>query len=259
MDFKKAIQIFNTNDFKFEPKYHKYTYKGEKFESVTTFINKFKVPFDTNMSRKKAIDYLYEHDIEVTENNILERRDIIQKSWDDKRDRANLLGTLVHQYIEEYFDPNLDTSYFDDEEVIERIEKFREQIIPRISQFECIAQELRIFSKKLKLAGTIDALFIKNGKLYIFDWKTNSKFKTDNDRYFNMLLDVFNLEKDNELNKYSIQLSLYQLILAEYNIKVSDLAIIYIPKEGDCKIYKCKNYVYLLEKYFGVSFYSDLK
>ena len=49
------LECFNDSDFIFDPKYHKYTYHGEQFISVTKYIQNFHKPFETDFwSKKKA-------------------------------------------------------------------------------------------------------------------------------------------------------------------------------------------------------------
>jgi hypothetical protein len=111
------------------------------------------------------------------------------------------------------------------------------------------------------LAGTIDALMIRNGKLEIWDYKTNKSIKTDSDYSFNRLLTPFENQWENELNKYSLQLNLYKLMLASRGIKVDgQCVLLHIPPDSESpKIMKCKDYIPQLEEHFGVNFYSNLK
>ena len=77
------------------------------------------------------------------------------------------------------------------------------------------------------LAGTIDALFHskKTSQLHIFDWKTG-KFLTNN-HYNQFLNKPFQDLPDNQLSIYSLQVSLYRLMLAEHNIPTSDAYLIH--------------------------------
>ena len=264
-DIIEKIKVFDDSLFEFNEKYHYYKYNGVKYRSVTNVIKEFSSVFDGEYwSRKKAVDRIHEtNDIE-TEENVLKVKAEIQKEWDDKRDRSCEMGTLVHLYLEEKFSPDLTITPCDDEEVLFRIEKFETLIEPRLKDFKSVAQELRMFSHTLKISGTIDGLFFrytKNGvKLYILDYKTNADLKTDSDRNYNKLNPPFNNFWENELNKYSIQLNLYSLILAEYGIKVDECVLIYLPpSEKEPKIMRCKNFIPQLEMYFGVDFYSKLE
>ena len=262
----EKIRIFNDSNFTFNEKYHTYKYKGEKYRSVTNIIKDFCQPFDSDYwSKKKAVDRINESDdLVLTDENIDKVQAEILKEWDYKRDRSCDLGHIVHLYLEQKFSDDLEIEVVNDQEALNRIRKFEERVIPRLKNFKSIAQELRIFSHTLKISGTIDGLFLRfidgKVKLYILDYKTNGNLKTDKDRNFSKLKPPFTDQWENEHNKYSIQLSLYKLMLAEYGIKVDECALIYIPpSESDPKILKCKDYIPQLEMYFGVNFYSKLE
>lgn len=108
--------------------------------------------------------------------------------------------------------------------------------------------------KKYNLAGTIDKLFLYDGKLIIGDWKTNKEIKTDNDWCFNKLLSPFDNIKENELNKYSLQLSIYAILLEEVGLEVSDFFICHIPPNDlECEVYKCKDFRAEIRNYLSNS------
>ena len=87
----QQLDCFNDTEFKFDPKFHKYTYHGEQFISVTKFIQKFHKPFETDFwSKKKA------EQAGVSQEEIL-------NDWKKLNDYANEVGTDTHQWIEDYF------------------------------------------------------------------------------------------------------------------------------------------------------------
>ncbi len=256
------IKIFNDDNFVFDEKAHAYTYGKEKLTSVTTFIKNFSEPFDAEYwSKRKAKDRIAEKrgisreqikdndpDLDLTIKEII-------GEWDKKRDTACDMGTNVHFYIENKFTPGstITRDNFEDLETLRRIDKFETLYESKLTNVIPIAQELRIFSRKLKLAGTIDGLFMRNGKLMILDYKTNAKMSTDADKCWQKLKAPFHDEWENELNKYSIQLNLYKLILSEYDIHVDSCALVYIPPSIDePKILKVKDYESKLRAYFGL-------
>jgi len=86
----QQLDCFNDTEFKFDPKFHKYTYHGEQFISVTKFIQKFHKPFETDFwSKKKA------EQAGVSQDEIL-------NDWKKLNDYANEVGTDTHQWIEDY-------------------------------------------------------------------------------------------------------------------------------------------------------------
>ena len=86
-----------------------------------------------------------------------------------------------------------------------------------------IYPELKIFSKRWKLAGTIDQPFLlwdtkdKKVLLLIADWKTDKEFKDDKHpkSKYKKLLHPFADLWENSINLYSIQISLYRLIIED--------------------------------------------
>lgn len=267
---QEDIKKFKRDDFTFNEKYHAYSFKGKKLESVTTHLKNFSEPFDGEYwSRKKALERLDKDKIEISKESLDNMQSVIKKEWKDKADIACDMGTEVHLYLEEYFG-NLDVTPFKYDESQIRVDKFKKLYDSKLNVMESVAQELRIFSETMGLAGTIDALFVRNGELEIWDYKTNGSIKTDKDYCFNKLKPPFQNEWENELNKYSIQLNLYKLMLAEHGIKANTCGIIYLPpnkldKKGDVieetepVLLRCKNYIPHLEKHFGVDFYSKLE
>ena len=136
--------------------------------------------------------------------------------WKQTADTAVDLGTAVHKWIEDFYN-GLNPPDPEHPQVLERVRRFQELHSTRLHKFSPVRQEFRVFSHKWGIAGTTDAIFRLNDHYYLGDWKTNKKFTTDLDpkgRY-QRLLYPFNDLWDNALNSYSIQLSLYRLILQE--------------------------------------------
>jgi ATP-dependent exoDNAse (exonuclease V) beta subunit len=232
------LECFNNTEFKFDPKLHKYTYLGEQFISVTKFIQQFHKPFQKEYwSQKKA------EEAGVPQEWIL-------NAWQELNDYANEVGTDTHQWIEDYFNGiwkplpnNLD--------VINRINKFNVIFAKQLWKLEPLKFEVRVFSKKWKIAGMIDSLFIYRGKIFILDWKTNKKFTTDDTLHFKeKLLSPFEDNYKSHLSEYSIQLSLYALILEEWGFKVGGAYLVHIgPDDEPAEMYKVIDMRPKLKKY----------
>ena len=227
----EQLECFNDSDFIFDPDAHKYTYHGEQFISVTQYIQKFHKPFETEFwSKKKA------------EQRGVDQEVILQE-WKKLNNYANEIGTDTHQWVEDYFNQiwkpipsNLD--------LIHRINKFNKVFAKYLHRLEPIKFEVRIFSKKWKIAGMIDSLFLYKGKIYILDWKTNKQFTNDDHpkgRY-EKLLEPFDQYWANHHNEYSIQLSLYALILEECGFEVGGAYLVHIgPGDEDASLIKAKD------------------
>jgi ATP-dependent exoDNAse (exonuclease V) beta subunit len=204
---KERLDYFKDPNFRFNEDSHTYTYLEngkpvQTFTSVTGFISFFKQKFDQDFwSKKKA------KQLGVSQDSIL-------TEWKENSERAMGLGTQVHKWIEDFYNgdnPALPT----DPNVLERVNAFQQLHSEKLYKFTPVAQEFRLFSRKWGLAGTTDAIFELNGKYYIGDWKTNGNFTTDNDKCYQKLKYPFDHLWENALNSYSIQLSLYRLILEE--------------------------------------------
>jgi ATP-dependent exoDNAse (exonuclease V) beta subunit len=238
------LECFKDKEFKFEPGLHKYTHNGDEMVSVTTFIQQFHKKFDKQYwSLRKA------HEQNVPQEWII-------NEWQKLNDYANEIGTDTHNWIEDYFKGNwnkLPTNL----DVINRINKFNIVYAENLYKLEPLKFELKVFSKKWKLAGTIDSLFMYRGKLVIVDWKTNKKFDTDETlKYKERLFPPFHDFNKSHLSKYSIQISLYSLILKEWGFNVSAGYLVHIgPGDEPAKIYKCINMVGILEEYLNGSQY----
>jgi len=222
------LECFNDPEFNFNSKYHKYTYNDVEFESVTRFIQQFHNPFEQDFwSKKKA------EKAGVNQEEIL-------LEWKKINDYANQIGTDTHQWIEFYYTKvwqeipsNLD--------LIHRINKFNVIYAKQLHKLEPLKFEVRVFSKKWKIAGMIDSLFLYNGKIYILDWKTNKLWTDDNHSKgkYEKLLYPFDEYFKNHHNEYSIQLSMYALILEEWGFEIGGVYIVHIgPDDEEAKIYK---------------------
>jgi ATP-dependent exoDNAse (exonuclease V) beta subunit len=225
---RNQLDCFEDIKFEFDPVAHRYTYEGEPFISVTRFIQQFHKPFEQDYWSK----------VKAEQSGV--PQDWILAEWKKLNDYANEVGTDTHQWIEDYFNQiwkplpnNLD--------VIHRINKFNKIYAKQLFKLEPLKFEVRVFSPKWKIAGMIDSLFLYRGKIYILDWKTNKDFTDDNHPKgtYEKLLAPFQDHFKNHLNEYSIQLSLYSLILEEWGFQVGGAYIVHIgPGDEDAELYK---------------------
>jgi ATP-dependent exoDNAse (exonuclease V) beta subunit len=232
------LKCFNDVNFKFDPKYHRYTYGGKQYTSVTTFLKNFHKPFEEDYwSKTKA------EEAGVPQEWIL-------KEWKDKNLRANEVGHATHEWIENYF-KNLPQQLPSDLDIIDRINKFNLIFGKQLYKLTPITFELRIFSKKYPLAGTIDSLFLYKGKLFILDWKTNARFTHDEHEKgrFEKLLNPFDSYWKNHLNEYSIQVGLYALILEEWGFDIRGAYLVHIGPDSDAQVYQAVNLTDELRNY----------
>jgi len=225
---RKQLDCFEDINFEFDPKLHRYTYEGEPFISVTRFIQQFHKPFEQDYwSKKKA------EEAGVPQDWIL-------AEWKKLNDYANEVGTDTHQWIEDYFNQIWKPLPLNPD-VLHRINKFNHIYAKHLYKLEPLKFEVRVFSKKWKIAGMIDSLFVYRGKIYILDWKTNKDFTDDSHKKgtYEKLLAPFQDYYKNHLNEYSIQLSMYALILEEWGFQIGGAYIVHIgPGDEDAQLYK---------------------
>ena len=238
-DLIKKLSVFKDPNFIFEEEAHTYHYSDIKYDSVTSYIKRFKTPFDKGFwSKKKAA----ERGVDVS---------VVLDEWQGKADVANDLGTRVHKWIEDFWSG--DAKELTDEEepaFAERIGKFMDLYEQRFKNLVPLSSELKIFCRKWKLAGTIDQPFLmwdekQNKVLFLIgDWKTNKEFRSDDHpkgRY-KKLLHPFSHLWENHLNEYSIQVSLYRLMLEEeIGIESHGGFLCHIGPEGPAKIHPIKD------------------
>ncbi len=212
------LKAFDDPNFYFDPKWHKYTYAGNPLTSVTKFIQRFHKEFDNDFWSKKKAE---ERGVDQSE---------ILNEWKQLNERANFIGHSTHEWIENYFN-GIYQQIPNDLDVVDRINKFNLAYAQHLYKLKPIKFEQRVFSNKWGLAGTFDALFEYKDSLLILDWKSNKSFTTTND-FGEKLLEPFqNLDRCH-LNEYSVQVSLYKLILKEIGLDVKACYLLHIgPNE----------------------------
>ena len=93
-ELEKKLAIFKDPNFLFNEEEHTYHYRGIKYESVTSYIKRFKETFDKEYwSKRKA----QERGVDVS---------LVLNEWQIKADEANDLGTKVHKWIEDFWSGN---------------------------------------------------------------------------------------------------------------------------------------------------------
>lgn len=243
---KEKLKYWKDPKFSFDEAAHKYTYGTNaldsiEFISVTTFVHDFVPAFDANYHASR----IAEKEGVTTEE--------IQQRWADIAKTACDLGTATHLWIENFYNKK-EQPLPENPLVKERVEKFNKIHHEWLKKFEPIAQELRLFSTEWKIAGTMDALFYYPPKktIYVGDWKTNKVYKHDKHEKgtFNKMLPPFENMWVNEHNSYSVQVSLYRLLLAEQGIPTEGAFLCHIgPDDQPAKIWPAKDLRKPLKEY----------
>ena len=229
-----------TTDFSqivFDQANHTYRLGDQALTSVTKTISQFKPPFDR----------AYWAERKATERGVPIQA--ILDEWDAKAKASQERGTQVHQYIAHVLatfaagnlimpGPDAGDPFLGLNVRLPEMQAFdflwQQKTNIRVEGVEWI-----IGDADLGIAGTVDALLLNTETLayHLWDWKTGSKFSLNN--RFQPLLHPFEDLEDCDLNNYSLQLSLYRLIVERNtSLSIGDAYLVYLPQDGYYQIYK---------------------
>jgi len=204
----------------FNPENHTYFIGDKQLTSVTTYLSQFKNKFDSDLIAER-----------FSKKNNLNKLDVLKK-WKDKAELSAKNGTICHSIFENYI--------LNDEIILPGIAP-KENIVKKFinDYFERgllipVESELIVYDENL--AGQIDCI-VKNkiGEHFILDWKTNNKIEKES--YNKYMLGKYSNYPDSNFYHYSLQLTLYQKMCIEYDIK--KCFIIHIDLH-DYKIIECE-------------------
>ena len=220
----------------FDPIPHKYYLDGEEYTSVSKTIELFYDKFD---SQNVSLGYSKKHGFE--------QEDVLF-SWEGEGDLSCISGTRCHVFGEDY----VKWKFFGEGEKPKPTCKQCLAIIQfwndLPSHYQVVALEQRMFSRRFKRSGTADIIVWDSrvNKLSIFDYKTNKELESNFDNGRMKHLKTY-LKQDN-LGKYTIQFSTYQLMLEEAGFEVSSRYIIWLREQPDKKLYKILPTVNIVEQ-----------
>lgn len=220
---KNKRDLFGDNVQLIEPG-HKYlvrNYEHLAFTSATTFIEHFFEGFDAKKVAGELANSNNKNWGHLSEEEILE-------DWKE----SGTTGTLIHKEIEAWtedrdFEPTHVKSKHGIAWLVENLE-------PHFKVYS----EVKIFSLRLQLAGTIDMLIYDPTKnLWIIaDWKSNKRIYTSSfDKKTGTHRATMYLPDCNYYH-YSLQMSLYQWILEnEYDINIYDRILLHLKEAPTAK------------------------
>lgn len=208
---------------------HTYTFDGDEFTSVTTWISKLFDKFDTDavidgMMRSKRWN----------ESNVYfgQTKEEIKQLWKDKNKEAIEQGTILHQNIEDYLNhihiENTSIEY-----------RYFLNFVKDHTDMDVFRTEWKVYDESLKLAGTIDMCSMNHdGSISLYDWKRSKSIKRKNN--FNQYCKIDHLShlEDTNFNHYALQLNFYKYIIEKkYNLKVKNMFIVCLHPENKNKDY----------------------
>ena len=225
---QQRLLVFADPRFRFEAEAHEY-YLGERL--LTHFSEWIKQHKETFDAQAQAPRTAAKRGVSVEQ---------VLAEWD----RSQWVGTQTHEFIEAYYqDANAACAH--DNDVLLRCQKFLALHKGRLKDFLPVAQELRLFHEPTGLCGTLDFLgwHEPTQQLYVLDWKTNKAINTDQDTIWRMMWGPFEDLADHEHNVYSLQISLYRLLLEEAGIPTGGGAIVHLPPgQASAHIYQAIDY-----------------
>lgn len=235
--------MIDFNDIKFDNEEHSYVYKQQKFISVTTLISRVKQPFD----KEKVANNIALRDSK-TKAEVLEE-------WERSGEEAREKGTLVHRYIEDTINLKPDNILNHVNLRVPEMEAFDKAYVRMSSVLNAkfMLQEVTVGDLVLGLAGRVDCLLEvtkDEPTFHIFDWKTGKKFDIQNN-YAKMLPPFDDLD-DCAFNHYSIQTSIYRLILERnpqqigeittVGKKFGDSYLLHLKTDGTYQLHRAKDF-----------------
>jgi len=131
----KILAHNKENNLEFIEESHKYYVNKKEFISVTTKIGKY-FPFKVDEISRKVAEKNW-----TTEDEVKETWDLLAKN-----------GSHIHKLAEKYLNKEKLSKF--ELEKIEHVINFLEEH----EQFEIIASEIQVFSKKYQVAGSIDLI-----------------------------------------------------------------------------------------------------
>ena len=252
---EKILKAFE--DLEYYEEGHKYLLHGQEITlSVSGVGHRFiREPFNEKL---QAARYAQKHG-KTAEYWI--------KQWKCNSFRATTLGTKTHAYGEslgylkaghpELICPMIRPQYNETYNYLAPIHPKEEAALKFMDElpgsYHLVLNETKVYSgknpdasKNLKelICGTFDMLYYYDGDgnpskagFMILDYKTNASLYSDYNRKFGKtLLPPFSNMVEEDLSLYTIQLSLYALMLEDIGISIIDRKIVWLTNEGTYEV-----------------------
>lgn len=214
---------------KFYPKSHKYKIGKRNLVSVTTFISEL---FDKFNERETARGLNKRKGTKWYKMGVRK----ILALWKEKRE----YGSLIHNQIERFINGTNILKVDELEQKTKQAVTFYSRLLVDLEE-PTAYPEVKIYSEKYGLAGTVDLLITHNqdGQRWatLVDWKTNDKFTTEGYNGKTGTNKHTDKMSDSHISKYGLQLCIYSKILEdEYGMKIKNNFLIHL-KDDEYTIY----------------------
>ena len=242
---RKVLDDFS--DLAFYEEGHRYVLNGQTLPSVSSVAHRFiREPFDEQLQAKR---YAEKHG-QTAEYWI--------QQWRQNSFRATTLGTKTHAYGEslgylragmpERICPSIQRQYMPQYNFLAPIHPKEEAVLKFMNEMpgsmHLVLNEAQVYSGKnpcqernlkQQLAGTFDMLYYNDGSngqpagFMVLDYKTNANLTSDFNRKFGRVLSSpFADMTEEDLSLYTIQLSLYALMLEDIGIPIISRRIVWL-------------------------------
>lgn len=201
--------------------------------STTSFISKFKQPFDRDGVAEKVSKSKKSKWYGKTP-------DEIKAIWDAEASRAMDLGNWYHDQREaDLLEFNTIQRYGKEVPIVRPLTEGEKKLAPPQKLSDGVYPEHLVYLKSAGISGQSDLVEVVDGYVHITDYKTNKEIKEKS--YVNwegvsqkMNAPVEHLD-DCNLNHYNLQLSLYMYIILKHNrrLKPGNLVIQHVKFEKD--------------------------
>jgi hypothetical protein len=224
------------NQITFDNRNHTYKCGSQLLLSVTSLIDRIKPIFD-----KEGVS------ARLAERENRSQKEIL-KEWERSGEESRDKGTRVHSYIEDVIEGKTDLALRQVNDRIPEMDAFDEAWLRMKSSLgvTLIEKEKIVGDVEFGVAGRTDAIMEFAGEPCIFDWKTGKKF--DESNHYERLLPPFESEDSCQLNAYSIQVSLYRLMIERNtDMKMGNPYLLHLRPNGTFHLYRAKDYRTRLE------------
>lgn len=225
------------SDIVVDPVNHGYKIGDKNLVSVTTILKSITPEFD-----KHSVS------LRMAERSGVSQAEILRQ-WEEKGSYSRDKGTRLHQYIEDVMANKIDPILSRVNERLPEMDAFDQAWTLLRSELDAkmVKQEFVVGDADFGVAGRVDNLMsvLPRGsdvrRSHVFDWKSG---KLDVDNNYENLLPPFDNYSNCKFNLYSIQLSLYRLIIERNkpSIDLSDGYILHLRDNGSYQLHRARDF-----------------
>lgn len=157
-------------EFTFNEKTHRYFLDGKPLTGVTTILGVIAKPALIGWAARMASDYVREN--LKTLDELEQICELAKNAHNRRKEQAGEAGTDIHAWIEEWI-KNPKVALPTDLIAKDQAQQFIAWA--ETNKVEFLESEKKMYSEKMWLGGTVDAVAVIDGKKYVVDFKTQDK------------------------------------------------------------------------------------